>query len=94
MTQKLELTWIGKDQRPRLGPRILLEDVQRRYWGTTAAQATQRWPQLSIKKIPKMVKDRCDWGYGDYSLNQPMAAKTAAGPAQDDLFGGDSGDRA
>jgi adenine-specific DNA-methyltransferase len=24
--QKLELTWIGKDQRPRLEPRILLED--------------------------------------------------------------------
>jgi len=23
---KLELTWIGKDQRPRLEPRILLED--------------------------------------------------------------------
>jgi len=24
--QKLELTWIGKDKRPRLEPRILLED--------------------------------------------------------------------
>jgi len=23
--QKLELTWIGKDERPRLEPRILLE---------------------------------------------------------------------
>jgi adenine-specific DNA-methyltransferase len=29
--QKLELTWIGKDKRPRLEPRILLEDVQRSY---------------------------------------------------------------
>jgi len=27
--QKLELTWIGKDQRPRLEPRILLEDQAR-----------------------------------------------------------------
>jgi adenine-specific DNA-methyltransferase len=26
--QKLELTWIGKDQRPRLEPRILLEDPE------------------------------------------------------------------
>ena len=26
--QKLELTWIGKDERPRLEPRILLEDPQ------------------------------------------------------------------
>ena len=29
--QKLELTWIGKDQRPRLEPRILLEDPARSY---------------------------------------------------------------
>ncbi len=29
--QKLELTWIGKDQRPRLEPRILLEDPIRSY---------------------------------------------------------------
>ena len=29
--QKLELTWIGKDKRPRLEPRILLEDPARLY---------------------------------------------------------------
>ncbi|MDD3183106.1 MAG: site-specific DNA-methyltransferase [Alphaproteobacteria bacterium] len=29
--QKLELTWIGKDQRPRLEPRILVEDDARSY---------------------------------------------------------------
>ncbi len=29
--QKLELTWIGKDKRPKLEPRILLEDVARSY---------------------------------------------------------------
>src|SRR5271166_5584030 len=28
-TTKLELTWIGKDSRPRLEPRILLEDVSK-----------------------------------------------------------------
>lgn len=27
--QELELTWIGKDNRPRLEPRILLEDPAR-----------------------------------------------------------------
>ena len=27
--QKLELTWIGKENRPRLEPRILLEDLER-----------------------------------------------------------------
>ncbi len=29
--QKLELTWIGKDNRPRLEPRILLEDAEKTY---------------------------------------------------------------
>ncbi|MBK6660606.1 MAG: site-specific DNA-methyltransferase [Proteobacteria bacterium] len=29
--QRLELTWIGKDQRPKLEPRILLEDASRSY---------------------------------------------------------------
>ena len=28
---KLELTWIGKDKRPRLEPRILLEDPTKSY---------------------------------------------------------------
>jgi adenine-specific DNA-methyltransferase len=31
MKQKLELTWIGKDNRPRLEPRILIEDGGRSY---------------------------------------------------------------
>ena len=29
--QKLELTWIGKDARPKLGPRIFLEDPTKSY---------------------------------------------------------------
>lgn len=29
--QKLELTWIGKESRPRLEPRILLEDPAHSY---------------------------------------------------------------
>ncbi|MED3784167.1 site-specific DNA-methyltransferase, partial [Geobacillus stearothermophilus] len=29
--QKLELTWIGKDERPKLEPRILLEDQELSY---------------------------------------------------------------
>ena len=31
MKQKLELTWIGKDARPKLEPRILLEDPNKSY---------------------------------------------------------------
>ena len=29
--QKLELTWIGKEHRPKLEPRILLEDPAKSY---------------------------------------------------------------
>lgn len=32
--QKLELTWIGKENRPRLEPRILLEDPEKSYHAT------------------------------------------------------------
>ena len=31
--QKLELTWIGKEHRPKLEPRILLEDPAKSYHG-------------------------------------------------------------
>lgn len=29
--QKLELTWIGKNEQPRLEPRILIEDAEKSY---------------------------------------------------------------
>ena len=29
--QKLELTWVGKESRPRLEPRILIEDTDKSY---------------------------------------------------------------
>jgi len=37
-----------------------------------------RWPQLTVKKIPKAVLTRCEWGHDDYSLkieNLPQAPK-------------------
>jgi adenine-specific DNA-methyltransferase len=50
-----------------------------------AAKASERWPNLSLKKIPKMVLARCEWGHDDYSLNvanlpmaQPEPASLAA----------------
>lgn len=48
--------------------------------GVTTAQASQRWPNLTLKKIPKMVLARCEWGHDDYSLNVanlPMSEKVA-----------------
>lgn len=46
------------------------------FHGITAALASARWPNLTLKKIPKMVLARCEWGHDDYSLNVanlPMA---------------------
>lgn len=54
------------------------------FHGTTAAKATERWPNLTMKKIPKMVLARCEWGHDDYSLNVanlPMAKVEKAEPA-------------
>jgi adenine-specific DNA-methyltransferase len=38
--------------------------------------ATERYPNLTVKKIPKQVLSRCEWGHDDYSLkveNLPKA---------------------
>ena len=38
---------------------------------------SDQFPNLTLKKIPKMVLSRCEWGHDDYSLNVanlPMAA--------------------
>jgi adenine-specific DNA-methyltransferase len=54
------------------------------FHGVTAAKASERWPNLTLKKIPKMVLSRCEWGHDDYSLNVanlPMAAPEAQAPS-------------
>lgn len=46
------------------------------FHGISAEQAAERWPNLTLKKIPKMVLARCEWSHDDYSLNVanlPMA---------------------
>jgi adenine-specific DNA-methyltransferase len=52
--------------------------------GVTAAQAAEHWPNLTLKKIPKMVLARCEWGHDDYSLNVanlPIAEPDPVKPA-------------
>jgi adenine-specific DNA-methyltransferase len=54
------------------------------FHGTTFAKACERWPNLTLKKIPKMVLSRCEWGHDDYSLNVvnlPMAQTDNNEPA-------------
>lgn len=71
--------------------------------GVDANEAVRRWPNLTLKKIPKVVLSRCEWGHDDYSLNvqnlpmaqpEPEAApaprkKTSVPSAQASLFGED-----
>lgn len=48
-----------------------------------------RFPNLTVKKIPKMVLQKCEWGHDDYSLNvENLPASTA--PARRDSVAGAS----
>ena len=72
--------------------------------GVDAAEAGKRWPNLTLKKIPKVVLSRCEWGHDDYSLNVqnlPMAQpdpepaptakkKVSVASGQASLFGEDN----
>lgn len=50
------------------------------FHGVTAAAGSQRWPNLTLKKIPKMVLARCEWGHDDYSLNVANLPLSAPSP--------------
>jgi adenine-specific DNA-methyltransferase len=61
--------------------------------GVGGDAAAERWPNLTLMKIPRVVLARCEWGRDDYSLNVqnlPMAAPEAgrrpAKPAQGSPF--------
>lgn len=55
-----------------------------------------QWPNLTVRKIPNHIRNKCEWGHDDYSLNVanlPMAEQEpVAVPAQAGLF--DEGDDA
>jgi adenine-specific DNA-methyltransferase len=52
-----------------VGPECSLLLCCAAFRGISAAEAAERWPNLTLKKIPKMVLVRCHWGRDDYSLN-------------------------
>jgi adenine-specific DNA-methyltransferase len=45
-----------------------------------------RWPNLTVKKIPKAVLTRCEWGHDDYSLKVENLPKAPRKPGQQSLF--------
>ena len=67
-----------------VGPSLSLLVCCAAFHGVTAARAAERWPNLTLKKIPKMVLARCEWGHDDYSLNVanlPMAEPEPKAPS-------------
>ncbi len=48
----------------------------------SAEAIASRFPNLTVKKIPKAVLQKCEWGHDDYSLNvENLPAAAAATPA-------------
>ncbi|MDP9052213.1 MAG: site-specific DNA-methyltransferase [Acidobacteriota bacterium] len=51
-----------------------------------------RYPNLTVKKIPKHVLSRCEWGHDDYSLQVENLPKAPPKPGQQALFGTEVGE--
>ena len=48
---------------------------------------TERYPNLTMKKIPKQVLSRCEWGHDDYSLKVENLPKAPPTPPKTDKRG-------
>ena len=44
------------------------------------------YENLTVKKIPKAVLNRCEWGHDDYSLEVENLPKAPPKPGQQSLF--------
>jgi adenine-specific DNA-methyltransferase len=49
--------------------------------------ATEQYPNLTVKKIPKQVLTRCEWGHDDYSLKVENLPKAPPTPRKEDRNG-------
>jgi adenine-specific DNA-methyltransferase len=57
----------------------------------TAFRGRGDYPGLTVKKIPRQVLSRCEWGHDDYSLQVENLPKAPPKPGQLDLFEGEDG---
>ena len=53
----------------------------------TAFRGKVDYPNLTVKKIPKQVLSRCEWGHDDYSLQVENLPKAQPEKGQQALFG-------
>ncbi len=51
-----------------------------------AFRGRSEYPNLTIKKIPRQVLSRCEWGHDDYSLQVENLPKAPGKPTQESLF--------
>ena len=54
--------------------------------GGRDVRAPSEYPNLTVKKIPKQVLSRCEWGHDDYSLRVDNLPQAPAKPGQQALF--------
>jgi len=57
----------------------------------TAFRGRGEYPNLTVKKIPKQVLSRCEWGHDDYSLRVENLPEAPPTPGQQALFGEEKG---
>ena len=55
-------------------------------------ESSAEFTNLTVKKIPKAVLDKCEWGHDDYSLNVANLPMSASVPVQAELFDDIEGD--
>ncbi len=67
----LALPLVGGDERFRAGTK----------------NVSERFPNLTVKKIPKQVLSRCEWGHDDYSLIVENLPKAPPPPPKTDKRG-------
>ncbi len=53
----------------------------------SAFRGNPDFPNITVKKIPKQVLSRCEWGHDDYSLQVENLTKAPPEPGQQDMFG-------
>ncbi len=51
-----------------------------------AFRGNSDFPNITVKKIPKQVLSRCEWGHDDYSLQVENLTKAPPEPGQQDMF--------
>ena len=81
--QKLELTWIGKEKRPKLEPRILLEDPDKSYHAQHRVTENDIFDNrlifgdnlLALKALEQDCSGKVKWVFSNPPYNTGSAIK-------------------